>query len=273
VATAKSATYTRLIACFRDLQRPTVLTSVPTWSAICRLDFSLFSIASRFTQGMTKFGELRVARGMSRTDVAKIAGVHLATISRIERGLQSPGIAMAAKLGRHSTQLLRFSFLPEAKMPTIADVHELPSRLWVFPLTPGSKRPLIGSNGFHDARPTHEWTKWPANANIGVAAGLTSRILVIDIDGQEGLREWAQICEDSDTCDVPNWFVRTRSGGMHIYYDIYGAFKSNAKQLAPHIDVRAEGGYVVAPPSVVETRKYEWILGPGFAVLRRPRSG
>lgn len=58
--------------------------------------------------------------------------------------------------------------------------------------------------------------------------------------------------------------VSTPSGGPHFYYALPGSrkLKNSAGVLAPGIDVRAEGGYVVAPPSKTPAGSYRWSQYP-----------
>lgn len=118
----------------------------------------------------------------------------------------------------------------------------------VFPLEPRGKRPLT-RNGCKDATrdntTIHQWwTQWP-DANIGVATGPNSNLYVIDIDGPDAETAWRNLAkpEDDDTLEV-----RT-SRGRHLYYRCKDPLPNTASRIAPGIDTRGNGGYVVAPPS------------------------
>ena len=138
----------------------------------------------------------------------------------------------------------------------------------VFPLVPGAKRPIT-SNGVKAATTDLDtvigwWCKKP-NANIGIACGSASGgLLVIDIDtkgvedGFDSLYEW-----ESENGSLPDPTVRcnTPSGGSHIYYRV-DRKEGNRASIIPAVDVRAEGGYVVAPPSVFNGNRYEWEFDP-----------
>lgn len=82
----------------------------------------------------------------------------------------------------------------------------------VFPLTPGSKKPLPGSHGFKEAT-TNEATIrswWDANpnANIGLPTGVVFSVLDVDgFEGGEALEEWAE-ANGGDGC-IPFRAVRT----------------------------------------------------------------
>ena len=96
------------------------------------------------------------------------------------------------------------------------------------------------------------WTDWP-NANIGVATGPASGCFVLDIDAKNGgIESLAQI--EAVHGQLPRTLeVLTGSGGgsRHLYfrYPIGLQIGNSAGRIAPGIDVRGDGGYVVAPPS------------------------
>jgi hypothetical protein len=48
-----------------------------------------------------------------------------------------------------------------------------------------------------------------------------------------------------------------RAGGVHRFVRATG--RGNGQRIAPGLDYRGRGGYVVAPPSVVEGRRYTWL--------------
>lgn len=119
---------------------------------------------------------------------------------------------------------------------------------YVFPLTPRGKEPLT-TNGYLDSSrdPTlinQWWARYP-DANLGVATG-KSGIAVIDIDSVEGAAHWARI---EGTHGPANTLIaETGRGGLHLIY--LGDVPSTANRIAPGIDTRGDGGYIVAPPSI-----------------------
>lgn len=95
------------------------------------------------------------------------------------------------------------------------------------------------------------WAQWP-DANIGIATGLVSGVFVVDVDHGATKNGYASL----GTLEAANGLlpkaltVRTGGGGLHIYLAMPDAeVRNSASKIAPHIDVRGEGGYVVAPPS------------------------
>jgi hypothetical protein len=119
------------------------------------------------------------------------------------------------------------------------------------------KKPLIRWEEYQRRLPTEEeirawWSQWP-NANIGIVTGAISKLVVVDIekDGNcEGL--------------TPTVISRTGGGGFHYYYQHPGGvIKNSVKNLADKVDIRGDGGYAVAPPSMHKTgNRYEWEVGP-----------
>lgn len=134
----------------------------------------------------------------------------------------------------------------------------------IFPLIPNEKKPLKNSAGLHDA--TNEENKienwWSNNEefNIGIS---TDGLIVVDIDGLEN--EWPggndrfYDLQKAPHCYTPN-------GGLHFYFkDTIGEFKNSVSKLASKVDIRATGGYVVAPPSIFKGVRYSWV--PGFELV------
>ena len=112
-----------------------------------------------------------------------------------------------------------------------------------------------------------DWLRWP-QANLGVVCGPDSGIWVVEIDikPDEGVdggaacrwRGWKK-----STCKLPDTLMAvTPSGSIHRYFnwprdgrDI----RNSASKLGRGIDVRANGGMVIAPPSMRDGRRYRWI--------------
>lgn len=143
--------------------------------------------------------------------------------------------------------------------------------LAVFPLQPKDKKPAT-AHGCKDATTNTEiienWWNLNPDYNIGIATGSRSGgLVVIDLDedkekdkhGYEILKEWQMVHgELPDT-----WTSITGRGGYHLFYRD-NAQTRNAQGLYDGIDIRGEGGYIVAPPSLhPNSHKYEWEAGPG----------
>jgi hypothetical protein len=124
----------------------------------------------------------------------------------------------------------------------------------VFPLRPGTKEPFYGSRGFYEAATDpvkiREWWSRTPDANIGLPTGQASGIFVLDVDPGKGGRESLASLE-RQIGELPvTYRVQTGGGGEHIYFRYPGEkVGCSANKLAPGLDVRGDGGYVVGPPS------------------------
>jgi RecA-family ATPase len=129
----------------------------------------------------------------------------------------------------------------------------------VVPTRPGGKRPIPTAwqtEGTTDtARITHWWTQAPDNS-ISIVTGAASSIWVLDVDVADGKRGDDTLAElEAAHGPLPDtWEVVTGSGGRHLYFawPANGATIRNSASgvLGPGLDVRGEGGQVVAPPSI-----------------------
>lgn len=137
----------------------------------------------------------------------------------------------------------------------------------VFPLVPGEKRPLT-AHGFKDATTdegqVRAWWAATPNANIGLPTG--GAFDVIDVDVPAGTLPWLDLQEAGACPDVHGW-VSTSSGGIHVYIEPTGG-GNLAGSIAPGIDYRGKGGFVVAPPSVrSDGRRWSWTAPPSPAII------
>jgi hypothetical protein len=132
-------------------------------------------------------------------------------------------------------------------------------RNWaVFPLRPRHKEPLVskrdGGNGCLDATTDDGiirawWTRYPA-ANIGIATGAASGFFVVDIDPKHGGATELQRLSDKHGDLFETLTVITGSGGLHLYYRHVPWLGNSVARIGPGIDIRSDGGYIVAPPSI-----------------------
>lgn len=134
----------------------------------------------------------------------------------------------------------------------------------VFPCIPGQKAPLT-PHGFQDAttdRPQIEawWTKHP-DANIGMP---TAGLVVIDIDGPDN--PWPGDSAKAEDLARGPMSLTPRGGRHHIFRQPTGrAWKNTTGKIAPKVDTRADGGYIVVPPSVVDGKRYRWAEGTALS--------
>lgn len=134
---------------------------------------------------------------------------------------------------------------------------------WVlFPLAENSKRPPEGTSGHlswsqADSRDFME-ELCDEKFNVGIATGKASRIVVIDIDPKHGGTKEAVDAIAGEVVDTREH--RTRSGGTHLvfrYPDGVDHIGNSVGKLAPGVDVRADGGYIVAPTSTIDGGSYD----------------
>jgi hypothetical protein len=141
----------------------------------------------------------------------------------------------------------------------------------VFPCLPHGKKPAT-KHGFQDATLNPQqieawWRSWPS-CNIGVATGAPSGVFVIDVD--KGEKEMRRL--EAQHGALPPTVESTTPNGRHIFFRYPGwPVKCSQNEFAPGIDVRADGGYVVVPPSVHPSgRRYYWRIDAANAFADAP---
>jgi len=109
-------------------------------------------------------------------------------------------------------------------------------------------------HGLKDASKNHEqieqwWGKWGDAANIGILTGAASGgLAVLDVDAPSGEASLQALVSEYGPLP-PTVEVRT-ARGRHFYFRVSGAVvRNSARKLGDGLDVRGDGGYVVAPPS------------------------
>ncbi len=104
------------------------------------------------------------------------------------------------------------------------------------------------------------WRKWPS-ANIGITSGKRSNLIMIDVDGADG--DQALLALEQELGELPKTLkVKTgRPQGSQFYFlSPDREIKSRNGELGDHLDVKGEGGYAIAPPSLHETaRRYQFL--------------
>jgi bifunctional DNA primase/polymerase-like protein/primase-like protein len=110
------------------------------------------------------------------------------------------------------------------------------------------------------------WQRWP-DAGIAIATGDASGVLVLDVDGETGADSLNEL--ERRHGQLPETVrAETGGGGVHFYFQHAEGARNSAGQLGDGLDIRAEGGYVVAPPSPHPSgRRYEWDVPPDEAEL------
>ena len=149
----------------------------------------------------------------------------------------------------------------------------------VFPCRPGSKEPAIGNphpdggperatcqgecgqdgHGVHDATTDPDkiryWWRRSPDRNVAIATGAPGPD-VVDVDVREDGSGFAALNQAirAGLAGGHHAIVPTPSTGMHLYYQ--GTGQRSGKVRGQYLDFRAQGGYVVAPPSYASGARY-----------------
>lgn len=131
----------------------------------------------------------------------------------------------------------------------------------VHPLPPGQKAPpLTGWQALATTNPAtveNWWTKRPP-ANVGIATGAVSGIVIIDIDGG-GAGDYSLAALQDEHGTLPETCEQFTGHGRQLFFRHPGGTIKNRVALAENIDVRADGGYVVVPLSIHPNgQEYIW---------------
>ena len=143
----------------------------------------------------------------------------------------------------------------------------------VLPIRPGSKHPPMGS--WQHAATTNPGviTNWYQglyrNHGVGILTGPTSGIWVLDVDVSDGKRGDETLAELESIHGPLPPTVRaiTGSGGSHIFFKDPGGVpirNSASTRLGPGLDIRGNGGVVVAAPTIHPNgHPYAWEIDHG----------
>lgn len=105
-----------------------------------------------------------------------------------------------------------------------------------------NKKPILKWQEFQERKATKEeiekWFKWLPNGNIGIVTGKISGITVVDVEKGGDISKWPE-----------TFTVKTGGGGYHLYYKYQEGVRNGAR-ICELTDIRGDGGYVVAPPSI-----------------------
>lgn len=128
----------------------------------------------------------------------------------------------------------------------------------IIPVEPKGKNPIKGFlwKKYQTEKPTEtevrDWFKQFPDANIGIITGQISGLIVVDIDGDKGKTSALSL-------EMPSTIIAETGRGFHYFYKSNGSPISNKVGIFDGIDIRGDGGYVVAPPSIHASGKiYQW---------------
>ena len=129
--------------------------------------------------------------------------------------------------------------------------------------TPG-KHPVGRWTEFQERLPTRdEVNVWfgSMRCNIGTVTGQVSGLVVVDVDGAEGVKSVRDLKLERTLMS------RTGSGGRHLFYASHNPVPSKVR-IMDGVDIRAEGAYVILPPSGhLSGRHYEWLEPRGLTIF------
>ena len=137
----------------------------------------------------------------------------------------------------------------------------------VFPIKAGAKAPPL-VEGWQRVATSEEtqieswWTQFP-EANIGVHC---DGLCVIDVDPKKGGFESLAVLEQEIELES-TYEVETPSGGRHIYYRCETPIRNGVDVLGRGVDVRATGGYVLAPGSRTAAGEYRVLVDEPIAAV------
>ena len=131
----------------------------------------------------------------------------------------------------------------------------------VMPCVENGKKPALSRTGKEHSIAVNDsdqiqqwWTKNP-QYNIGIAC-TPNRLAVIDIDGEAGVT-WIH----ENALPMPQTWTAVTGRGHHYYYRWPPGLQIKTCQIAPKLEIRAAGAYVIAPPSIHPNGNiYQWAL-------------
>jgi hypothetical protein len=149
-----------------------------------------------------------------------------------------------------------------AESTAVAVVLEYAARNWqVFQLRQRSKAPATG-RGFYDATANPAVLRRRFGGrhpfNIGIRTGVASGVFVLDVDGDSGRASLARLVDEHGP--LPLTRTSSTARGRHYWFTCPNELPSSTGRLGEGIDIKADGGYVVAPPSVhPDGPAYAWL--------------
>lgn len=141
-----------------------------------------------------------------------------------------------------------------ATPPPLAEIAVEFSRCLDVPVfaCDADKRPLYGlkwqEKASREAVDIRAMFARPGAAMIGMPTGPTSGYSIIDIDVKDGRAGDTWLSNNASRI-ASTRTSSTRSGGVHLWYRHVSGIRNSASRIAPGVDVRGEGGYVIVPPS------------------------
>ncbi|NMC21991.1 MAG: hypothetical protein GYA33_16415 [Thermogutta sp.] len=130
----------------------------------------------------------------------------------------------------------------------------------VLPVAPRRKTPILANwpaEAATDEATIRKWfEQWPA-ANVGIATG--RGLIALDLDPQALSVDWPGEARRRELKATRCPLAKTPRGGWHLYFRAPRPWHNSAGVIAPGVDTRGAGGFVVAPPSGTTTGRYQWV--------------
>jgi hypothetical protein len=135
--------------------------------------------------------------------------------------------------------------------------------------------PLIRWEEYQRRQPTaadvEDWLRSYKVFNVAVVTGRVSRLLVIDFDDYDTYEDWLSSLPLRYRLVVHNFTIKVKTPrGAHVYIrpENLDVIPPCRKDYSMGIDIKGEGGYVVAPPSVIRPgNKYRFMDADAFKVM------
>ena len=133
-----------------------------------------------------------------------------------------------------------------------------------FPATP---------KGFYDADVSGDVFNKYKGANVAIRTGKESGVFVLDVDTKP--KKDGRPSVGADTLDgliakhgpLPTTVqAKTWSGGSHYFFKMPNHDLPCRIGFLPDLDIRADGGYALLPPSTIDGKPYAWVVEPGNGV-------
>jgi len=136
----------------------------------------------------------------------------------------------------------------------------------VIPVREKEKRPAVPWKAYQTRLVSedtlHDWYQKKPENNVAIVTGALSGLIVVDVDPRHGGKESLRKLEREHGQLPQTMESITGGGGRHLYFAHPGGVVTNRTNIEPGIDLRGDGGCIVAPPSVHPSgKRYRWKKG------------
>lgn len=135
---------------------------------------------------------------------------------------------------------------------------------YIFRLKANSKTPLSSgwqNEATRDPSTIKKWFSKNPNLNYGIYAGkfgVSDALLIVDVDNKGEKKGDEEVFKlELEGFEFPKTYSQfTPTGGKHYVYRIQNAVKQSVGKIAPGLDIRSRGGYVVGSGSIISGKSY-----------------